>query len=180
MSVSSRYLLIDLGETDLLRQKFSKEWKWQRSHCDPSVFFTTTGPGNHPHTNKSSPVSQCDPLERIKHGSLDLMTCWPTCLSTCGSSLCLVEMATCKPLCSLFAAIPKYLGAQLRGERTHFVYGFSPYFPMAQNRATHREGMKGLQRGRKQGCGREKGERREGREREMEGRTKYWLRVWPC
>lgn len=37
------------------------------------------------------------------------------------------------------------------------------------DQATHREGMKELQRGRKQGCGREKGERREERGRERRG-----------
>lgn len=51
----------------------------RESHCNPSVCSTTTGLVSHPPTSKSSPDSQCEPLKRIKHSSLDLI-CWHRCV----------------------------------------------------------------------------------------------------
>lgn len=137
----------------------------RESHCDPSVFFTTTGPENHPHTNKSSPASQCDPLERTKHGSLGLMTCWHRCLSTCGSSLCLVEMATSKLCVHCLLLFPNTWAHNLGEEGLTLFMVLVHTFPWPRTGQLTGKEWRDC-RGRKQGCGREKGERRGERKRD--------------
>ena len=98
ISVSSWYLLVGLGEAGLLRLLFSKEEKSQRKSLWSPVSSATTGPENHSHARRRPPVSQCEPLKGIKHGSLDSMMFWHRRVYT-WLCLYLVQMATCRPLC---------------------------------------------------------------------------------